>query len=159
MKVYKDQESKRESMAKSSNLAHAKPEVTPKVIMAKKSKKDKKTLLKHSSSFCNENVNLSCRLLKDEGVAFKHSLFSKKKIIMFGLDINYNSHYSVKKLDVYLKTKEGSKKLKGVLGENRYQINADLISNNTIDVIVRLTYRLSSRVTNYKEVKLQRLYN
>ena len=129
----------------------------------KKSKKKQKTevpvLDKHSSNIKSNNVDITARLLNDEGRVYKRVLMRNKTIYMFGVYLDYRSKYKLKNIDVILKTPNGNKVLKASVGENRYEVDGEYITNGVDDVIVRVYYSISMFKYNYKEIKLRRKYD
>lgn len=111
------------------------------------------------SVFCeNEEIKINASLIKDHGIAYKTSLFKKKEIIMYGLNLNVRSNFKIKKIDTFLKTKEGYTKIKSSLGVNHYEVDSCKVSDNTITLKIIVEYLVKGRRSKVKEVVISKRY-
>lgn len=121
-------------------------------------KSTKKKDISKSSQVSNENVILNASFLNDEGIAYRTNIFSKKKVILFGVNIKCKSIYPIKKIEVLLSTRRGTKLYKAHIGDNHYEVDAYDVKDNKVSIKVKVEYTIKSNVISYKEVCLTRSY-
>ena len=109
-------------------------------------------------SLKERKATLRASLLKDEGLVNKRGLLGSKKIIMFGVNIDFDSYYLVKDVKVYLKTRNGLRTLKACLGENRYRVDASDVYDGRIELTVKVCYKIKTFIYDYAESNLKGVY-
>jgi hypothetical protein len=139
--------------------------MTYKFIQCKNNKNQKQAVVNKKSkgalkptSISKENAVLNASFLNDEGVAYRISDLSKRKVILFGVNIKFKSAYTIKRVEVILNTRRGTKLYNAHLGDNHYEIDALEVVNNKIDLKVRVEYVTNSNLVSYKEIHLIKSY-